>query len=76
MKNIIPTILSTVIVIVIGLAILYPLEKYLEGYLSSFIASDLVVMGILLALAFGPVWYFEEKIEKYVEKVMKRRMNA
>jgi len=75
MKSLISTIAPIIIVVVIGLAILYPLEKYLEGYLSSFIASDLLVTGILLVLAFGPVLYFEEKIQRYLEKVMKRKLN-
>lgn len=70
----IPKILSFLIVLTVGYFILSRLELYLESWLSSYFANGFVVIGIMLLIAFGPLFYLEEKIEKLISVVAARVM--
>ena len=74
----IPKFISFLLVIAGGFLLLSPLELYFETWLSQYVKTPLIVTGIVLIIAFGPLFYIEEKLEKVISvilaKIMKRKL--
>lgn len=70
----IPKVISFIIILAVGFLLLLPLELYFETWLQQYIPSKMAVTAILLLIAFGPLTYFEEKLEDGVSSIFARVM--
>jgi len=75
----IPKVLAFLIVLLLGFIVLSKIEGFLETWLSAYIANKWLVTGIILAISFGPLFYLEERIEKWLSlalsKIMGKRLD-
>ncbi len=76
--NAIPEIIASVIMLVVGFVLLVKFEIYIESWLLQLIPNQMIVTIIGLALSFGPLFYLEEYLEKFISfllaKMIKKQL--